>query len=306
MVRIDAGRRAREAGMHHQYAVAFFDILGFKKKFETRGLSDIEDRYLSLIATVDRFNANTASLFGDLSFKESAYWTCDGDIFILNQIAGAYASDSIVVWAPAVWPEARGKTEEERDALAQDPAQGWLYTTIPCDNLLNVCNELICRSIEVGLPFRGALAMGPALLDRQRSIFIGEPLIEAATLERGQTVIGASLCASFARQTIPQRFLLPLDAHLKKDFLKDYGGAVLDWPRHWRRTRTEDLGGAIDALSRNAGTASRYYENTRALIDLSEQYRDRFEAPDDLLIRATYPAYANPRLATHFRAIRRR
>lgn len=291
--------------MHHEYAVAFFDILGFKKKFQTLGLSEIDSKYSSLIATVDRFNANTASIFGDLSFKESAYWTAEGDVFVLNRISGAYASDSIVVWAPAVWPEARGKTAEQREELAKDPAKGWVYATIPCDNLLNVCNELICRSIEIGLPFRGALSMGPALLDEKRSIFLGTPLIEAATLERGQVMIGASFCSSFVQQTLPKRFLLPFDAHLKKGFRSDYGGSVLDWPRHWRRTRAGDVRDAIESLGRDAGAASGYYENTLALISLSEQYGDRFESPEDLSIRATYPAYSNPKLASDSRAVRR-
>lgn len=291
--------------MHHEYAVAFFDILGFKQKFETLGLPGIEKKYSSLIATVDRFNANTASIFGDLNFKESAYWTTEGDVFLLNRIAGAYASDSIVVWAPSVWPEAREKTRQERDALAKDSARGWVYTTIPCDNLLNVCNELICLSIEIGLPFRGALSMGPALLDEQRSIFLGAPLIEAATLERGQMMIGASFCPSFVQQTIPRRFLLPFDSHLKSAFKTGYGGAVLDWPRHWRRTRTRDIRSVMDELGRDAGTASHYYEHTFSLIALSEQHRHHFESPEDLSIRATYEAYSSPQLATDFRAVRR-
>jgi len=290
--------------MNHEYAVAFFDILGFKRKFETLGLQEIEQRYFSLIATVDRFNANTASIFGDLNFKESAYWTAEGDVFVLNRIAGAYASDSIVVWAPSVWPEARTKTKEERAELAKEPAKGWTYATIPCDNLLNVCNELICRSIELGLPFRGALSMGPAVLDERRSVFLGSPLIEAATQERGQMMIGASFCPSFVQQTIPARFVLPFDA-LRKSFKTGYRGAVLDWPRHWRRTRSQDIGQVMDDLSRDAGAASRYYENTLALIALSEQFRDRYESPEELSIRATYPAFANPQLATDFRAVHR-
>jgi hypothetical protein len=291
--------------MHQEYAVAFFDILGFKQKSERLGLSAIEERYRSLIAIVDRFNANAASLFGELSFKESAYWTTDGDVFILNRISGAYASDSIVVWTPSVWPEALSKSAPERERLARDPESGWLYAPIPCDNLLNICNELICRSIELGLPFRGALSMGPALFDAQRSVFLGQPLIDAATLERGQSLIGASLCTSFTRQTIPLRFLLPCETHIKAGFENDHGGMVLDWPRHWRRTRTDDPRQAVDALARDAGPAIIHYDNTRELIALSERHADRHESPKDLSIRSTYPVYANPKLKTPFRAIRR-
>ncbi|MCF7220680.1 hypothetical protein [Marilutibacter chinensis] len=297
--------------VHHEYTVAFFDILGFKRTSERLGLAEVERRYRALIEVVDRFNANSASLFGLLNFEESAYWTEDGDIFILNRIDGAYASDSIVVWTSRWWPESRELDPRTRARLARDPETGWLHTTVPCDNLLSVCNELVCRSIEVGLPFRGALAMGPALLDSARTLFLGPPLIQAATLEREQALIGASLCASFMQQSIPERFALGFDRHLKPGLARDFGGQVLDWPRHWRLTRGSDLRSRIQVLSRDTGSAEVHYRNTLDLIDLSERQERRRQpsAPAGSRgpsLRESHPAYAGARLKTPFRAIRRR
>lgn len=297
--------------MHPEYTVAFFDILGFKQASERLGLDAIEHRYRRLIEAVDRFNANSASLFGQLSFRESAYWTEDGDIFILNRIDGAYASDSVVVWTARWWPESRDLDPAARAGLARDPESGWQHTTVPCDNLLSVCNELVCRSIEVGLPLRGALAMGPALLDTTRSLFLGPPLIQAATLEREQTLIGASLCDSFMDQTIPERFVLDFDRHLKPGLARDFGGKVLDWPRHWRRTRGSDLHDHIRTLCPDRGRARVHYRNTLALIEMSERKQERLGDPapsDDRepSLRDSHPVYAAARLGTTFRAIRRR
>jgi hypothetical protein len=289
---------------HDKYLLAFFDILGFEKRFEEVGLEEIANRYDSLIDAVDRRNEHIATLFGDMNFHESAYWASEGDVVIFNRIAGAYASDSLLVWASYLYPEARDKTVAQREQGAKDPAGGWVYHAVPCDNFMDMCNELICRSIEVGLPFRGALAMGSAILNKERRVFLGSPIIEAARLEPGQRFIGASLCRSFVPQTIPKRFLLPFDSHLKEGYQVLFGDAVLDWPRHWRKTRTDDARARIDSLSQNAGASSSYYEHTRALIDLSETYADRFESPHEVSIRAVYKEYSSPKLAVRLRLVR--
>lgn len=287
------------------YFLALFDVLGFRNKFDALGLSGIADRYDLLICGVDRHNEHNAEVFGDGDFKESAYWTAEGGVVIFTKVFGAYASDSILIWAHSAWPEARDKTNEQRSELAKDPARGWMFQTIPCDPFLTVCNELICHSIEVGLPLRGALSMGPAILDESRRVFLGAPLIEAATLERGQRMIGASLCPSLTGQTIPARFRLPFDGHMKAGYGDAYSGMALDWPRHWRKTRTGGARLQVRELSQNAGDAAVYYENTLQFIDFSNQHRDMHEAPTDVSVRRAYAAFSSPHLAASVRPVRR-
>jgi hypothetical protein len=288
----------------HKYLVAFFDILGFQQKFEKVGLAEIAKRYESLIDVVDSRNEYIAELFGSMNFHEAAYWTSEGDVSIFNKVFGAYASDSVLIWAHCAWPEARDKTEMQTESLTKDPASGWVYQTVPCDNFLDTCCDLICRSIELGLPFRGAVSMGTAVIEGERRVFLGAPLIEAARLEHGQRLIGASLCRSFVHQTIPKRFLLSFDTHLKDGYQELYGDAVLDWPRYWRKTRTGDIRNEIKKLSQNAGAASVYYENSLDLVALSEKYADQFESLEDVSIRAVYEAYSSPELAVRLRPVR--
>lgn len=164
--------------MIHDYAIAYFDILGFEAKFKAMGLSTIAEKYRELVQVVDGINEHSSELFGDLfNFKESVYWTKEGEVVPIVKVFGAYASDSILIWSHAAWPEAREKTDHERAKLAEDPGDGWVYQTVPCDTFLRTCNEIICRGLELGLPLRGALAMGKAILDNSERIFLGAPLM---------------------------------------------------------------------------------------------------------------------------------
>lgn len=290
--------------MIEDYAVAFFDILGFKEKFERLGLSAIAEKYRSLVQVVNSINSRTESLFGEQQLKESIYWCQGGDVFPFIKIFGAYASDSLLIWSHAAWPEARGKKDAEKKQLALDPSSGWEYHTVPCDSFLLTCNEIICTALEHDLPLRGSLAMGKAILDDSQRIFLGAPLIESARLEKGQKFIGAGCCPSFMEQTIPKRFLLPFDSHLKSGYAPYFGGYILDWPRHWRKTRSTDLASTITRLREGSGSAAEYYDNTISTISLSDAYKSRFESDHDTSIRSVYKEFSSKDLKAHARAVR--
>lgn len=290
--------------MIHDYAVAYFDILGFKAKLEEIGLPSMLEIYRSLISVVDEVNGHTSTLFGELAFKESVYWTSEGDVVPVVKIFGAYASDSILIWSHAAWPEARNKADHERAQLAKSDETGWAYQTVICDTLLRTCNELICRGVELQVPLRGALSMGKAVLDRTDDIFIGQPLVEAAILEKAQKFIGGGFCQSFMKQVIPQRFALSFDAHIKKDHNCCFSGSVLDWPRHWRQTRTASLKDVIEALRAVSINASEYYDNTLSLISASNLHQAKYGSSTDVSVRSTYPAFSSPNLKARARAVR--
>jgi hypothetical protein len=290
--------------MIQDYALAYFDILGFQAKFEELGLPKMTEKYMSFVDVVDKINQHTAALFGPLDFKESVYWVDNGDVVPAVKIFGAYASDSVLLWSCSAWPEAREKTEEERSQLSKDPHTGWMYQTVPCDTFLRACNEMICKGLELGLPLRGSLAMGKAVLGNPEGIFIGQPLIEAARLEKGQKFIGAGCCRSFMMQTIPKRFLLDFSHHMKNGYDQYFGGAVLDWPRHWRRTRKGSVAETVAKLRDGSESASDYYDNTLAMISVSDTQQHKHESVADVSIRTAYPAFSSPGLEAHVRAVR--
>lgn len=291
-------------GAHHGYQVALFDILGFERKLASRGLTSIAEAYEALISDVEARNRHMAKLFGSMGFSEAPYWTSDGDVFIFNKIFGAFASDSILLWAHRTWPDVRDKKREDLVRLAGNPADGWKAHPIPCDNFLDTCNEVMCHGLEIGLPLRGAISMGEAVLDEDRRVFLGQPIVDAACMEKAQRFIGASLCSSFTSQTIPKRFTLPFSEHLKDSPPAVWSGLTLDWPRHWRNTRRHDAGEVIAALDVEQEFSS-YYSNTLRFLNASRAVGTQHQAIADISIRTQYPEFSSPDVAVNARAVRR-
>jgi len=289
---------------HHGYQVALFDVLGFESRLNSWGLEEMLRRYQDLMWAVIAPQLHQARLFGEMQFRESPYWLKEGGVFIFNKVHGAYASDSILLWSDRTWPGARGKTAEELDGISQDDAEGWVASPIPCDNFINACNELVCHGIEVGLPLRGALAAGQAIFDDRRRLYLGQPLVECARMEKAQEFIGAGLCKSFRTQIIPKRFRVEFERHLKSPVCSEWGGAVLDWPRHWRATRKEDLSKLVAGMGSNPGSHSKY-ANTLELIRESASRADQFSAECDLEVRDQYPEFGwnKQKLALPARAV---
>ncbi len=292
--------------MAHGHFVGHFDILGFEKRLARFGLTEMLTRYEALIDVVDYRKEQIQKVFGDFGYKEAPYWTSEGDVSIFTEVYGAYASDSILLWSNRTWPEAREVNTDEYQSLANDPAEGWKYQPTPCDNFLDVCNDLMCRGLEVGLPLRGAIAIGDAILNPERNIFLGQPIVDAARLENGQKMISTSFCKSAMHQSIPARFTLGFDHHIKSNHRDLWGGALLDWPRHWRNTRKIDLVHTIQALNIEK-EYSAYYENTLELIAHSLEFSGKFESLEETSIRASYKPFlwSNTALSIRARPVRR-
>lgn len=292
--------------MPHGFLVAVFDILGFEQRLKRYGLEEMTARYEALIEVVNYRKEQVKRVFGEYGMEESPYWTAERDVFLFTQTHGAYASDSIIVWANRTWPGARGVSIEECKNRMGAAADGWVYHPVPCDNFLDVCNDLICRGLEVGLPLRGGIAVGSAVLDQGRNMFLGQPIVEAARLEKVHNFIGTSFCASAIAQLIPERYVLHFSQHIKEKNRPLWGGVTLDWPRHWRRTRTDELARHIALLNTDPQYSS-YYENTHDLVVTSEQYAGQYEGEGETSIRSVYEqfSWSNDTLLVRAHAVRR-
>lgn len=254
----------------HSYNVAYFDVLGFSSRLKLEGLESVVDKYQRLADVVHRQNA-ACEEFAGAGFRESAYAVAGGDIVALQMCEAAYASDSFIVWAHSYFPVARGLSAPERDKLSSDPKTGWAYLPVPCDIFLNICCELFCVGLECGLPLRGAISRGEAILDRRSGFFIGEPLVEAASLEKTQAALALGFCESFMEQHVPARFLFQFSGHMKPSAVPDWSGQTLAWGRHWASTRSSNPCEAVKSLAYSAGGASQYYKNTLRMLDHVDQ-----------------------------------
>lgn len=242
-----------------RFAFAMFDVLGFSNWIKNVGLQTILDSYHSLIErAVIRPNKE-----GSLS----AVQTSEGALLAVTRAPSyAYFSDTILLWCPLSPP------------LVGD--------------FVERCCDLICEALAMGIPLRGALTLGDAVLDGKSGFFLGKPIVEAANLEKGQNWIGLT----FGNSAIWSPFLAQLHGTViieyappMKEKYKNYASpVVLDWPRRWRDIHGECPSRALRVLNTNP-EFSPYWENAIRFCEFSLQKHDWHlrpdEIPDDAILR---------------------
>ena len=154
-------------------AVAFLDILGFQQALQDRGLQRLMNTYIEFDILLHNWEGvlkhweDAPSLFKD---KRAPQLWADRYIF----------SDAIVLFS-------RSNTEQE------------------ILRLLVYVWRLLQFSIIHGLPIRGALAFGEIALLKERSLFVGQPIIDAYLLEEKQQWVGVSIDRSLYELAIQVR-----------------------------------------------------------------------------------------------------
>ena len=223
------------------YLIVLLDVLGFESLFIDHGLDVIESKYRELIAIVEKQNIGLAIAQGPGGHP----------IVGSPNIQSAYFSDTIIFWCK--------------------------YDTFRMEVLLNCMKEVICKSIEIGLPLRGSVGVGQAKLLKEQGIFLGRPIISAARAEATQLSIGITLSKDFEKEPYCQGFkadcILQYDKHLKENARDKVIPLVVDFPRHWRLNRKQSLSEAIKALDKK-DEYSPYYKNTLNFVSFSEENHD--------------------------------
>ncbi len=203
------------------YLVAFLDVLGFEALLNELGLDELARRYDELL---------DAAL---LPQSEARPWSVGFALVQGEPVPGlmclpiqtAYFSDSLLLWAS--------------------------YHPSHVPEFLDRCARVFCQALALGIPIRGAVSIGTAILDKSRGIYLGVPLIEAVRLESKSNWIGVSLGASWKSETMrtpvpPDRVFL-YQPPSKDGALPLFSDLVLDWPRVWRESRKDS---AVDYLKR--------------------------------------------------------
>lgn len=216
----------------------FMDVLGFSNLVGKIGLSALYEKYKELV------KAAGAQQVEGLFFSSRA----GHPYFGFQKIQATYFSDTIIFWCP--------------------------YDIHHLEVLANCLKEVICRSIEIELPLRGAISVGKAKLNREENIFIGEPVVKAVSAEKVQKWIGITLSNDFRNEPYNGGFkadcFLHYENHLKPGGISKVTPLVIDFPRQWRKTRRESL---IDTIKRlNKVTEfSDYYINTMKFVEFSSK-----------------------------------
>jgi len=223
----------------------YFDVLGFSARVKEVGLSAIYAEYGRLLAMVTERSSQLV-----LDGAPDGEGAMVPAMFTIPW-SMAYFSDTILLW-----------TDYSRGPLLLGAAK-------------SVACQFFCRCFANGLPLRGAMAAGPAVMDPERRIFLGEPIIDAARAEAGQGCAGIGIANSwepyFGGALGRPELLLPYSDHIKPGREDVLAEIILDWPAVWRST--DDFAGynlddLIDSYSR-PGFES-YWTATRHLIARSE------------------------------------
>ena len=234
----------------------FFDVLGFSARVKEVGLQAIYAEYERLLAMVTESSSQMV-----LDGEPDGHGAYIPVAFTIPW-SMAYFSDTILLW-----------TDYSRGPLLLGAAK-------------SVACQFFCRCFASGLPLRGAMAAGPAVMDPERRIFLGEPIIDAARAEAAQRCAGIGIAASwepyFGGALGRPELLLPYADHIKPGREAALTTIVLDWPAAWRKTEdsaVDRLGDLIDSYSRPGFEP--YWEATQRLIAYSESEPDWQQALAD-------------------------
>jgi len=224
--------------------LAFFDVLGFSAKVREIGLVKIREHYEALIELVsDKAEGRVVSALVPAG---------DGGLARIGgyrHLEYAYFSDTIMLWCK--------------------------YEQPLMESFILSVADFFCAALAKGLALRGCITFGSAIMDRQRGVFLGEPIIEAARGESAQSWVGASFGPSLQSQAGrfgwlgDLRHVRPFSGHTKAGKADLVDQFVLDWPRRWTDSFQASNGSpiaAIDALD-TATEFRSYYAPARALIE---------------------------------------
>lgn len=223
-----------------RYIVAVFDVLGFSALLQEKGLSEMTALYSRLIA--EAVTKEAMSTYTIVRLSE----TQNGSVLGVLPVRHAHFSDTIFLWVPLV-----------QHFIAPFMAR---------------CADMVCEALKLGLPLRGALAVGPAVMHSRTGTFVGAPVVEAARLEQSQHWLGVSLGASMLAADVSREFdpnlVLPYAVPFKKGRVRVFADLALDWPSRFRTRYGADPIDAVRAVDKSA-LHHIYYNNAVKFAEYS-------------------------------------
>lgn len=232
----------------------FFDVLGFSERVSELGLETIYAEYTRLLSLVEKRNGPAA-----MAGYAPADFTGDLDKYFANR-------DMEIKWAPIATVGDLGTY------CFSDTILLWCsYRPLAAGLAIDVAIDFFCQCLHAGIPLRGAASIGELIMDQERGVFLGRPIVEAARAENAQRWCGFSLGPSFREYPMlcPGNRLLPFEAHIKAGRAAQVLNIGVDWTWHWQRLFPEDpLPSFIERYKRTGNET--YWDNTLAFKSLAE------------------------------------
>jgi hypothetical protein len=229
--------------------IALFDVLGFESRLRSVGLRKMGDAYNQVAEIVNRSGGSCLMIVAvperdNLSTVQMGSLVVEQDFF----------SDTFIFWAKYDFHRFR--------------------------TFCGILSQFFCEVLRMGVPVRGGISVGEAIMDKTKGHYLGQPLAEAAHVEKAQEWVGVSFGPSFANPPFSQRFdpetVLYYTAHRKPGYSELIPGVVLDWPRYWRsRMKSSPL---IDLKRLDTDHRySAYYHRTLEFVEYSEKNADWYK-----------------------------
>lgn len=279
-------------GREQVYSIALFDILGFSNFVQSNGTQVVLDLYNKLLELV---NKQKSTFQGSESFAGNVVpapvskdWK--SSIMIANAngyINVCHFSDTFIIYVNYILSKqpfylATPKNEPYPLLLGEI---GTLQYPILYEHhhiylsFLQTCMDFFCQAIISGIPLRGCVSTGLAVMDTYKSIYLGSPLVEAARGESEQNSMGIAFGKSFNNShPVYNDYFIPYLDHIK-DECKDknhLSPMVLDWARYWRESpdfKEYDLHECINKMNNNH-KFSAYYDNAIKFFDFSDKHKN--------------------------------
>lgn len=274
------------------YSIALFDILGFSNFVTNNGTEVILELYNKLL---DLINKQKSTPEGEASFAGSVVpvptspdWKNNALIADANGfVRVCHFSDTFIIYVnyqlgkQGWWLR---DTKYEPNPLLIGEANT-PYCPIFFDShaiylsYLQTCMEFFCQAIFAGIPLRGCLSTGMALMDQEKTIYFGDPIVEAARGETAQDAIGIAFGKSFNNyHPVYHDYFIPYLGHMKSNSNKTkfLSPMVLDWPRYWRHSpdfKEHSLVEYINKMNTDSNF-SKYYENAIKFVEFSEKHEN--------------------------------
>jgi hypothetical protein len=228
------------------YFVALFDVLGFSNLVIEKGSKVILETYQKLIDKVILSEGYTT--FGRVKVGPNDYLM--GGSY--TQVKYVYFSDTIILWTSRVETHV--------------------------SPFLARCADLICEALKIGMPLRGSVCFGEAVMNKATNTFIGGAIVEASNIEKNQKWIGATLGAAFflpeLREAVSETLIVPLFCeHFKEEMPLTFPYLTLDWVTRWKSKNYPNLASTIEKLREKAPEKNKvYYDNTSKFVGYTELY----------------------------------
>lgn len=273
------------------YSIAVFDVLGFSNLVERNGNEVVLNLYNKLLELIDK---QKSSFKGEKSFAgrivpvpvsndcKSAILVADAN----GYVNVCHFSDTFIIYVNYLlcgqgtflatafnepYPLLLGEIGTKYDKSFYQNHNIYL-------SFLQTCMDFFCQAIVAGIPLRGCVSTGYAVMDKYKSIYLGTPLVEAARGEPARNSMGISFGKSFNNyHPIFNNYFIPYLDNIKEgEKSKFLSPMVLDWVRYWRETADFKDYDLIDCINKMKTDTqySCYYDNAINFVEFSNNNKN--------------------------------